>query len=252
MIRSVKQKVVWMVALIILWEFLARAQVFNPQLLPAFSKVMIRLVKALISGQLIQQLVQSLGFVIAGVGLGLVIAFLMAVCAYYSGWLRSLLDLMCGLLHPLPGVALLPVVILWSGVGGQAVFTVILHAVVWSQYLSLLSGFDHVEEAYIEAAQNNGASGWQLIRHVLVPMSYPAILNGLKVGWSRGWRALISAEMIFGAISSIGGIGWFMYERRAFMDTTGLFAGMVLVALVGVLVEGLIFGHFLKGRYDTQ
>lgn len=252
MTNKVRQQLVWMAILIVLWELVARTQVFNPQLLPAFSQVMIRMVKALLRGELILQLIQSLGFVIAGVGLGLVISFLMAVCAYYSRWMRSLTDLMCGLLHPLPGVALLPVVILWSGVGGQAVFTVILHAVVWSQYLSLLSGFDHVDEAYIEAAQNNGASGWQLIRHVLVPMSYPAILNGLKVGWSRGWRALISAEMIFGAISSIGGIGWFMYERRAFMDTTGLFAGIVLVAIVGVLVEGLLFGHFLKGRYDTR
>jgi NitT/TauT family transport system permease protein len=75
----------------------------------------------------------------------------------------------------------------------------------------------------------------------------------LKIGWSRGFRALISAEMIIGAISSIGGIGWYMYERRSFMDTTGMYAGIFLVVIVGILIEEVLFNHVLLryfGKYE--
>ncbi len=63
--------------------------------------------------------------------------------------------------------------------------------------------------------------------------------TGVHIGWARGWRGLISAEMIFGSISQIGGLGWYMYQRRAFMDTAGMYAGIIFVMLIGLIVEGV-------------
>lgn len=250
--RHTIQKTLWLLIGMLIWEAVVRLGLVHPLLLPAFSDVVIELISGLFRGTLLIQLLQSLGLVFAGALAGLLAAFLMATLGYFSERFSSLFDAYSAVLHPLPGVALLPVVILWFGIGGGAVFAVIFHAVVWSQYLTIRMGYNQVDISYIEAAHNNGANRLQLVTHVLVPLSYRAILNGIQVGWSRGWRALISAEMIFGAISGIGGIGWYMYERRAFMDTTGTFAGILLVALVGILMEQLIFSRLLTGLNDIS
>jgi len=112
---------------------------------------------------------------------------------------------------------------------------------LWPMYINLNLGFKSIDNSLIEAAHNNGASQWQLFIYVLLPVSISSIMAGIRIGWSRAWRALISAEMIFGAVGSIGGIGWFLYEKRSFMDTKGMFAGILLVMLVGILVEHVIF-----------
>lgn len=150
---------------------------------------------------------------------------------------------MAAALHPLPGVALLPVVVIWAGVGLRAVFLIIIHAVLWSLFLNIRSGFRTVDRALVETARNEGATDFQVFRLVLLPCSTEALTTGLQVGWSRGWRALIGAEMVFGAISSLGGIGWYIFERRAFMDTPGIYAGILVVALTGAVVEQLVFRH---------
>lgn len=63
----------------------------------------------------------------------------------------------------------------------------------------------------------------------------------MKIGWSRAWRAVISAEMIFGTIGSGGGLGWFIYNKRIFMDTPGMYGGVIILMLIGLIVENLFF-----------
>ena len=67
-------------------------------------------------------------------------------------------------------------------------------------------------------------------------------MTGLQISWSRGWRALISVEMIFGMVGNQTGLGWLIYERRMYMDTAGLIAGLIAIAICGILFETL----FLK------
>lgn len=243
------QKFIWLMVGLFAWELVVQTGSVDKQLMPSLLTILKRTTEGILHGDLLIQLMQSIGYVIGGVALGLLLAFLMAVLSYYNIWMNSLFTVYSSVLHPLPGVAVLPIVILWFGLGSMAVFIVVLHAVVWSQYLTLKEGFDAIEEEYIEAAHNNGAGKWQLVIHVLLPMSVNAILLGLQIGWSRGWRALISAEMIFGAIGTVGGIGWYMYERRAFMDTAGVFSGILLVMVVGMVMEQLVFNQWLKGLY---
>ena len=246
------RKVVWMMLGLILWEGTVRSGRVNELIMPSFASILEVTFTGVADGTLLLQLGQSILYVFFGLVLGLTIAFIMACVGYYYQWPASLFDLLGALFHPLPGVALLPIIILWFGIGPSAVFAVILHAVVWSQYLTIKDGFKAVDPSYIEAAGNNGAGKIQLIRHVLIPMSMNGILLSLQVGWSRGWRALISAEMIFGAISSVGGIGWYMYERRVFMDTAGMFSGILLVMLVGIIVEQWLFSRWFQRLYDIQ
>lgn len=234
---------VWLFGFLAFWEIFARYGGVNPLILPPFSKVVLALAHGLFSGSLLLQLLQSIGMVAAGLTVGLILALGMAYLGYFHGIWRSLFQLLSAMLHPLPGIALLPVVVLMVGVGLKAVFIIVIHAVVWALYLNLKMGYETVEPALVEVARNHGASDWQLFYHVLFPCGRAAMVTGIKVGWSRAWRALISAEMVFGAISSVGGLGWYLYEKRAFMDTEGIYAGLLLVVLVGVLVEQVVFKH---------
>lgn len=243
---SITYKVIWSLLLIAVWEILSRLKIINPLLLPPLSAVFEALVKGIKEGVLLIQLLESIRMVVLCVLVGMLISVIMAYLDYFYIPLRSLFELLSSMLHPLPGIALLPIVILWVGIGKKAALIIILHAVLWSLYLNVKSGFNKVQREYIEVARNNGATNYQLLRYVLLPNSLYALLTGARIGWARGWRALIGAEMLFGAISNVGGIGWYLYERRAFMDAPGLFAGIVLVIIVGLLVEQLIFSYLTE------
>ena len=84
-------------------------------------------------------------------------------------------------------------------------------------------------------------SPWAVTLEIRLPASMPYLLSGIKIGWARAWRALISAEMVFGAVGAKGGIGWYLLNQRTFMDTAGLFAGIILVVLIGIFVEDVLF-----------
>jgi NitT/TauT family transport system permease protein len=74
-----------------------------------------------------------------------------------------------------------------------------------------------------------------------VPAALPAILSGLKIGWAFAWRTLIAAELVFGASSGKGGLGWYIFQNRNELFTDRVFAGLALVIVIGLVVEGLVF-----------
>lgn len=243
-------KCIWFVAIIIVWEFIVSMKWVNPLLMPSLRTVLKALFAGLWDGSLFLQLQQSITMVVGGLLIGTITALIMVYLDYFYLPFQSLFELLSSMLHPLPGIALLPIVILWTGIGKTTVLMIIIHAVLWSLYLNIKMGFAAVDPPLIEAAKNNGAGNLQLFRYVLLPCSIREIMGGIQIGWSRGWRALISAEMIFGAISSVGGLGWYIYERRAFMDTAGMFAGIILVILVGLVVEHFVFTYLTQKITD--
>lgn len=245
-------KVLWAIVFISMWEVSVMSGLINPLMLPRFSDVVKRLGVGLVDGTIGIQFLQSIGMILLGLVISLLLTLIMVYLDYFYTVFRALFELLASVFHPLPGIAILPVVMIWFGIGPDAVLFVIIHAAVWSMYLSVKRGFDNIDPSLIDAAYNNGANKLQLYRHVLLTCAFSDVLSGLQIGWARGWRGLISAEMVFGAISALGGIGWFMYERRSFMDTTGMYAGILLVALVGILVDDLLFSHFLSRWYRSE
>ena len=74
-----------------------------------------------------------------------------------------------------------------------------------------------------------------------MPAAFPSILSGMKLGWAYAWRTLIGAELVFGASSGSGGLGWYIFEASQNLETEGVFAGLFMVILIGILVENVIF-----------
>ena len=234
------RKAVILVVIAALWEAAARYQ-GNDLLLPSFLQTSAALWDGLISGELPAKVGVSLVILLKGYVLGIVLAFGLTSLAVSTQLGRDLLGTLTSMFNPLPAIALLPLALLWFGLGDNSLIFVLVHSVLWALALNTYAGFLGVSETLRMAGRNYGLKGLRLVLHILVPAALPSILSGLKIGWAFAWRTLIAAELVFGASSGKGGLGWYIFQNRNELYTDKVFAGLAVVILIGLLVEGLVF-----------
>lgn len=226
--------------LAVLWELAARWQ-DNDLLLPTFLQTARALGEGLASGELVAKTAISLSVLLKGYLAGIAGAFVLTTLAVSTQFGRDLLGTLTSMFNPLPAIALLPLALLWFGLGQGSLVFVLVHSVLWPLALNTYAGFQAVPETLRMAGRNYGLTGIRYVLQILVPAALPAILSGLKIGWAFAWRTLIAAELVFGASSGQGGLGWYIFQNRNELYTDKVFAGLVLVILIGLLVEGLGF-----------
>jgi NitT/TauT family transport system permease protein len=234
-----------LVVLALLWEALARWQ-DNELLLPTFLATVQALFEGLASGELIERARLSLIVLAQGYAAGLTLAFLLTTLAISTQVGRDLLSTLTAMFNPLPAIALLPLALLWFGLGSGSLIFVLIHSVLWPVALNTFAGFQGVPDTLRMAGRNYGLSGLRYVFGILVPAALPAILSGLKIGWAFAWRTLIAAELVFGASSGRGGLGWYIFQNRNELYTDKVFAGLLLVILIGLIVENLVFAAIEK------
>ncbi len=226
--------------LAILWEIVARWQ-DNDLLLPTFSATAQALVQGLASGELVTKTAISLSVLLKGYVAGVLLAFALTTLAVSTQIGRDLLSTLTSMFNPLPAIALLPLALLWFGLGQGSLVFVLVHSVLWPLALNTYAGFQGVPETLRMAGRNYGLTGLRYVLQILVPAALPAILSGLKIGLAFAWRTLIAAELVFGASSGKGGLGWYIFQNRNELYTDRVFAGLALVVLIGLAVESLGF-----------
>ncbi len=226
--------------LALLWEAAARWQ-DNDLLLPTFVQTMRALWAGLASGELPGNVATSMAVLMQGYMAGIALAFVLTSVAVSTRIGRDLLETLTSMFNPLPAIALLPLALLWFGLGRGSLVFVIVHSVLWPLALNTYAGFRGVPETLRMAGRNYGLSGLRLVLQILVPAALPAIVSGLKIGWAFAWRTLIAAELVFGATSGKGGLGWYIFQNRNELYTDKVFAGLALVILIGLLVENGVF-----------
>ena len=234
------RKAVILVVIAALWEAIARYQ-GNDLLLPTFLQTAAALWDGLLSGELPAKVGVSLVILLKGYLLGIVLAFGLTSLAVSTQLGRDLLGTLTSMFNPLPAIALLPLALLWFGLGDNSLIFVLVHSVLWALALNTYAGFLGVSETLRMAGRNYGLKGLRLVLHILVPAALPSILSGLKIGWAFAWRTLIAAELVFGVSSRSGGLGWFIFENRNTLDIPAVFAGLLTVILIGLVVENLVF-----------
>ncbi|WP_273825298.1 ABC transporter permease [Pseudomonas asplenii] len=229
-----------LVLLAVLWEAVARYQ-DNDLLLPTFLQTASALYDGLLSGELLGKVWISLQVLLKGYVLGVVLAFGLTTLAVSSRFGRDLLGTLTSMFNPLPAIALLPLALLWFGLGQNSLIFVLVHSVLWALALNTYAGFLGVSETLRMAGRNYGLKGLRFVLFILIPAALPSILAGLKIGWAFAWRTLIAAELVFGATSGKGGLGWYIFQNRNELYTDKVFAGLAVVILIGLLVENLVF-----------
>ena len=234
------RKTVIVALLAAVWELVARLA-NNELLLPTFTQTARALVLGVASGELIDKARISIALLLQGYLLGIACAFALTALAVTTRFGRDLLGTLTAMFNPLPAIALLPLALLWFGLGKARLVFVLVHSVLWPLALSTFAGFQGVPETLRMAGRNYGLRGLRFVVLILVPSALPAILSGLRIGWAFAWRTLIAAELFFGASSGQGGLGWYIFQNRNELYTDKVFAGLASVILIGLLVESLGF-----------
>ena len=222
------------------WEIYAR-MLDNPLLFPSLSQTLAAFWDASAHGVLIDRTLTSLRILGMGYAIGLLAAAVFTTIAVSTRVGTDFLSTLTAMFNPLPAIALLPLALLWFGLGAMSLVFVIVHSVLWAVALNTHSGFLSVSPTLRMAGQNCGLTGLSYVTRLLVPAAFPSILTGLKIGWAFAWRTLIAAELVFGASSRSGGLGWFIFENRNQLETASVFAGLLTVILIGLFVESVIF-----------
>lgn len=226
--------------LAIIWEVYARI-LQNELLFPTLSATLVALFTGLFSGSLLMNIWTSIRVLLIGYASGLILATLLTIFAITTRFGRDFLETITSMFNPLPAIALLPLALLWFGLGSGSIVFVLIHSVLWAVALNTLSGFQSVSMTLRMVGRNYGLKGLRYVFAILIPAAFPTILAGLKIGWAFAWRTLIAAELVFGVSSGSGGLGWFIYENKNELSIPSVFAGLLTVILIGLLVENFIF-----------
>jgi len=229
-----------LIGLAILWQAYA-LYLNNPLLFPTFSATLVALWQGIGSGVLLARASFSLHVLLLGYIAGIVGAALLVLLATGSQLGADFLQTLTAMFNPLPAIALLPLALVWFGLGNGSLIFVLVHSVLWPVALNTHSGFLAVSQTLRKVGRNYGLTGYRYVFRILVPAALPSILAGLKVGWAFAWRTMIAAELVFGVSSGSGGLGWYIYENKSELDIPAVFAGLFTVVVIGLLVEHIIF-----------
>lgn len=242
-----------LVTLVVAWEIYTRISDINELMFPTFSSTGTALYNALVNESLLINVWNSLSLLLMGYGIGLGIAAVLVVFGVWTRFGSDLLTTLTAMLNPLPAIALLPMAMLWFGLGPAAIVFTLLHSIIWPVALNTHSGFMGVSETQRMVGRNYGLRGLSYIYKILIPAAFPSILTGLRIGWAFAWRTLIAAELVFGGQvadtsgqlgaegSSAGGLGWVIFQSQMENQTPYVFAGLFAVILVGIVIENGVF-----------
>ncbi len=239
-------RVIWVIFLALIWQIIAISGIFNKLAFPSLGMIFKSFYQSVINGEIITQSLYSLSLIFQGLIIGVIIALILSGLSMTSKVLEGFVETIMAIGHPLPGIALLPLIILWFGVGRNSIIFIIVHSVIWPMLLNLVTGFKTIPPIYKKIGENYELTNFGIIKNILIPASLPHFISGMKIGWSRAWRAAISAEMVFGAAGGSGGLGWYIFKKRVFMDTPGIIAGLIVIVIIGITVEDLIFSRLEK------
>jgi NitT/TauT family transport system permease protein len=229
-----------LVALALIWQLYA-TYLNNPLMLPTFWATAKALVASFTSDGLLLKAWVSISTLLKGYVIGIVIAMVLTSLAVSTRIGNDLLSTLTSMFNPLPAIALLPIAMLWFGLGEASLIFVLIHAVLWPLALNTHSGFMAVSDTLRMAGRNYGLSGVRYVIHILIPAAFPSILAGLKIAWAFAWRTLIAAELVFGASSGSGGLGWYIFQNRNELYIDKVFAGLAMVIMIGLLIENVVF-----------
>jgi NitT/TauT family transport system permease protein len=237
---TIVRKLVILVVLAAAWELYAR-WLNNPLLFPTFGATVEAFVDGFVHGTLLLKAWTSIKVLLVGYAAGIALAALLTVVAITSRIGTDFLETLTAMFNPLPAIALLPLALIWFGLGAGSIVFVLIHSVLWAVALNTHSGFLAVSNTLRMVGRNYGLRGLAYVGKILIPAAFPSILTGFKIGWAFAWRTLIAAELVFGVSSGSGGLGWFIYENKNQLEIPSVFAGLLTVIVIGLLVENVIF-----------
>jgi taurine transport system permease protein len=234
-------------AVLLLWQASGSLGWVDPLMLPPPTELWHTLVELSQEGyrqtplwqHLLTSTLRAVVAFVAAILVGVPLGLSMGLSATLSATLNPFVQF----LRPLPKIALVPLVIVWFGIGEGAKFFLIFIATVLSIVVGAAAAVAHISQARLRAAQTLGASRRQLFSHVVLPHALPELFTTVRLAIGIGWTSLIAAEMV----AANSGLGWMVINAGSYLRTDVVMLGILLLGLVGYLFDvGLVL---LQRRY---
>lgn len=224
------------IAFVILWQILSDRGIIHSSILPSPKKIVNTFFSLLDSGKLYQHLSISAVRVL----IGFVIGALFGVAIGILGGLFEKIDkataVILGVLRPIPTIGLVPLFILWFGIGEESKIIIIAIGTFWSVLLNTENGIKNTNSKFLEVARMLEKGKFTVLMKIVLPAAIPSVFTGLRLGLSAAWRSLIGAEMI----AATRGIGFMISYSRELAQPDVMFVGLLVIGLVGIFIDVII------------
>ncbi|MEI6825072.1 MAG: ABC transporter permease [Desulfuromonadales bacterium] len=234
--KSLMRGIAMPLLLLIVWESVCRAGLVSPIMLPSPSAIVIKWLEWLRSGELLVDVLGSLGRVTGGFLLGAGLALPLGLFMGSSPRTYEYFNPIIQVLRPIPPIAWIPMSILWFGLGNPPAIFLISLGAFFPVLMNTISGVQNVDSIYLRAARNLGAGRSAMFRRVILPAATPYILTGIRIGIGTAFIVVIVSEMI--AVNN--GLGYRILEAREFMWSDKIIAGMVTIGLLGLAIDQMM------------
>lgn len=244
--RKIIPKVLFIILFVVVWQLIYSSGTFRPEIFPSIPQIGKALISEFANGQMIEVIKNSMLSIFQGLLWGVVLAFVLSALSIVSRSFYSIYNMVVSVLDLLPGIAVMPVVMVLAGLD-NTMLIIMIHSIIWPVSRNIIDGYHSTPKIYVEMGQNIGHNKLTIIPGIFFPASMPHIFSGLKTGWARAWRAFISVEAVFTATASSGlGIGaYIMFEKTA-INYDNVYAALIVIMLIGVIIEYLIFANLEK------
>lgn len=239
--------VLFPVILLAVWQLVSALNIFPPMIIPSLKSVAINLVDQINSGILLSDLSVSLSRVLRGYFFGCIIGLsfgiLMGISVFANKFFSGIFD---GI-RQIPGLAWLPIIILWFGVGDVSKIVLIAKGAFFPVLLNTIDGIRNTDKGYLEVARLYGIKKPDLIRKVYFPSAVPFVFVGLRLGVGMAWMSVVAAEML----ASSEGLGYRISNAQQLMRSSELIVDMLIIGIVGWaldLILRLLSKHALKWK----
>jgi len=221
------------IGLFALWQLASSAGWVTAYLLPSPARVAAALVGAAARGELGRHVAASLLRVGEGFGITVCLALPLAVLASFAPRLTAAFNPLLTFLRNTPPLALIPVLILWLGIGESSKLALIVLTSFFPVFMGAVTGLGNVDPRLVEMGRSLGFSRLRILQRIMLPESTPSLLNGLRLGLGYSWRAIIGAEMV--AASS--GLGYWILDAEEMARIDVVFAGIFAIGILGMLLD---------------
>ena len=205
--------------------------------LPAPEVVFQRFIQLNVEGYqgytLFQHTYWSLSRVLIGFFLGALIGVPIGYAMGLTGWARGWFDPIVEFMRPIPPLALIPLIIIWFGIGEQGKYVLLFLAALWIMIIAARSGVSGVAISKVHAAYSLGASKWQILSKVIVPNSLPDIFTGARVAMGVCWGTVVAAELVAANV----GLGKMIVTASKFQLTDIIIVGIIVIGVIGFAIE---------------
>ncbi|WP_106196095.1 ABC transporter permease [Umezawaea tangerina] len=225
-------------ALVVLWQVASSSGVLPPDKLASPVTVLGSAVELTADGQLGSAFLVSMGRVLGGFAIGALVGVALGLSSGLSRWGERIFDPPVQMLRTLPHLGLIPLFILWFGIGEEPKLALVAAGVAFPLYLNLHAGIRQTDPGLLEASRVLGYTAVERVVHVVLPSALPQTLVGLRISLGAAWLSLIVAEQV----NADAGIGYLINNAREFLRTDVVVVGLLVYALLGLATDGLVRG----------